>query len=82
MKLSSNPLILFLEHKKAFDKHRKEHYNEAQNIKLARVLIAKELAELEDDGEPVATTFAESASPSSQEQQVSLERCGLTQSNQ
>lgn len=61
----------FLEKRKAFDKHRKEHYNEALNIKLARELIAKELAELEDDGEPVTTTFAESASSTdSSDQQV------------
>ncbi|XP_028393898.1 protein phosphatase inhibitor 2-like [Dendronephthya gigantea] len=35
--------------KKAFQDKRKHHYNEYENVKLARELIKKELEELEDD---------------------------------
>ena len=38
-----------IEMKKAFKQKRKHHYNEYGNVKLARELIEKELAELEDD---------------------------------
>ncbi len=34
---------------KVFKEKRKHHYNEYGNVKLARELIEKELAELEDD---------------------------------
>ena len=75
--LQCSIIFVFTAHRKEFSKHRKEHYNEAENIKLARALIAKELAELEDDGEPTSSTFAESAHSPSVEQQVSLLHLGL-----
>jgi protein phosphatase inhibitor 2 len=37
--------------KKVFKEKRKDHYNEYGNVKLARELIEKELAELEEDDE-------------------------------
>lgn len=40
-----------LEKKKKFREHRKNHYNEFSNIKKARELIAKEMAELEKEEE-------------------------------
>ena len=36
--------------KKKFKENRKHHYNEFENVKRARELIAKEMAELEEDG--------------------------------
>ena len=44
-----NHAVIYLESKKVFKDKRKKHYNEFGNVKLARDLIAKELAELEDD---------------------------------
>ena len=37
--------------KKKFKSHRSKHYDEFTKVKMARELIAKELAELEDDDE-------------------------------
>lgn len=42
-------LSRYIETKKVFLDKRKFHYNEYDKVKLARELIEKELAELEDD---------------------------------
>ena len=46
-----------VETKKAFKQKRKHHYNEYGNVKLARELIEKELAELEDDGNNTKVSY-------------------------
>lgn len=47
--LESKCPVFVIEVKKAFKAKRKHHYNEYENVKLARELIKNELAELEDD---------------------------------
>lgn len=44
--------LFIAETQKAFLDKRKHHYNEYEKVKLARELIEKELAELEDEENP------------------------------
>ena len=49
MKSSNVGMQFFLAIQKQFKEKRKHHYNEYSKVKLARELIEKEMAELEDD---------------------------------
>ena len=46
--------VFFLAEKRAFKDKRSKHYDEFSNVQKARELIAKELADLENEGEEVS----------------------------